>query len=83
MFFKISLEFRIELSFCFFWTNFNSFNSIITNFRIGFRDKGVTNVILSVGEKGGTGTLDNLSVNESLTQDDTYKTYLDGKARRK
>jgi hypothetical protein len=61
----------------------HKFNSIITNFRIGFRDQGVTNVILSVGEEGGNGTLDNLSANESLTQDNTYKTYLDGKARRK
>jgi len=57
------------------------FNSIITNFRIGFRDSGVINTILTVGEPGGTGTLDNLSVNESLTTDTTYKTYLDGKSR--
>lgn len=59
------------------------FNSILTNFRIGFRNDSVTNVILTVGEAGGDGTLDNLSVNASLTSDTTYKAYLDGKARRK
>jgi hypothetical protein len=59
------------------------FNAIVTNFRIGFRNTSVTNVILAVGKAGGDGTLDNLSVDESLTSDTTYKTYLDGKARRK
>lgn len=62
------------------------FNSIVTNLKIGFNhtDKEkMKHVVLSVGEAGGKGTMDNLSVNESLCTDGTYKAYLDGKARNK
>lgn len=59
------------------------FNAVVTNFRIGFRNTSVTNIILTVGEAGGNGTLDNLSVNKALTSDTAYTAYQDGKARRK
>lgn len=63
------------------------FNSIVTNFRIGFRDakdRNKDNCVLLVGEAGGNGTIDHLSIDdESLTTEPTYKAYLDGKARGK
>lgn len=58
------------------------FNSTVTNFRADFRrESSVTNIVLSVGEPGGYGTFDNLSVDEGRTMDRTYKDYQDGKAR--
>ncbi len=59
------------------------FNAIVTNFRAGFRSEPeVTNVVLEVGEEGGTGTIDYISLSGSAPKDLTYKNYLNGKARK-
>lgn len=51
------------------------FNSTLTNFTIGFTGSNTENVALSVGQLGGTGTVDNLSVNEDIVSNRTYKLY--------
>lgn len=56
----------------------NQFNSVMTNFNIGFHRDSKENVVLSVAEEGGHGVMDRLSVNRDLTTDDTYKTYMTG-----
>ena len=56
-----------------------AFNCILNNFSAGFkRDEGMNNVFLSVGESGGRGVINNPIVNESLVNDDTYKSYVRG-----
>ena len=54
------------------------FNSVMTNFNIGFHRDSKENVVLTVGEEGGHGVMDRLAVNQSLITDDTYKTYMTG-----
>ena len=54
------------------------FNSVMTNFNIGFRDNETENIVLRAAEKGGHGVIDRLSVNQSLTTDDEYKAYMTG-----
>lgn len=56
----------------------NQFNSVMTNFNIGFHRDSKENVVLSVGEEGGHGVMERLSVSRDLTTDDTYKTYMTG-----
>jgi len=56
----------------------SKFNSVMTNFNIGFHRDSKENVVLSVAEEGGHGVMDRLSVNRDLTTDDTYKTYMTG-----
>lgn len=52
--------------------------SVLTNFRIGFFNAETENVILEVGEAGGPGVFERLSVNTALTSDETYRDYLVG-----
>lgn len=54
------------------------FNSVLTNFRIGFQVVQEKNIVLSEGESGGRGVFNRLSVNPDKTTDDTYKKYLEG-----
>ena len=54
------------------------FNSVLTNFNIGFHHQQEKNVVLSVGEPGGRGVFNRLSVNPKKCTDDTYKEYLEG-----
>lgn len=54
------------------------FNSVMQNFNIGFCDDRTENIVLSAGENGGHGVFERLAVNQSLTTDDTYKTYMVG-----
>lgn len=56
----------------------NQFNSVMTNFNIGFHRDSKENVVLSVGEEGGHGVMERLSVNQAITTDDTYKAYMTG-----
>ncbi len=51
------------------------FNSVITNFKIGFNSDEVDNVVLAVGELGGTGTIENLDVSSSMADSNVYKFY--------
>ncbi len=51
------------------------FNSILTNFKADFVTDEPENVVLSVGEFGGTGIIDNLSVNKELVSDCSYMFY--------
>ncbi len=54
------------------------FNSVLTNFNIGFHRDQKENVVLSAGEPGGRGVFNRLSVNPKKVTDDTYKEYLEG-----
>jgi hypothetical protein len=54
------------------------FNSVLTNFNIGFHHQQEKNVVLSVGEPGGRGVFNRLAVNPAKCTDDTYKEYLEG-----
>ena len=54
------------------------FNSVMTNFNIGFHRDNKENVVLSVGEEGGHGVMERLAVNQNLTSDDEYKKYMIG-----
>ena len=51
------------------------FNSILTNFKTGFTGD-CKNVVLKVGENGGSGVIDNLSISGSTTED-MYAVYLE------
>lgn len=53
------------------------FNSIITDFRVGFRAI-PGNILLKVDEEGGTGSLVRPVVNEKDLSEDSFKTYLTG-----
>lgn len=55
------------------------FNSVLTNFKVGFNDKNTQNIVLKAGIDTGHGVINNLFVNLGLTTDDTYKKYLTGK----
>ncbi len=56
------------------------FNSVVTDLRIGFREKNSarTNIVLSVEVPGGKGVLDRALFSRARTDDDAYKTYLKG-----
>lgn len=54
------------------------FESIVTNFTIGFRDLKTENIVLEVGEDGGRGVLNRVLSHPDLFTDDTYKQYLQG-----
>ncbi len=51
------------------------FNSTLTNFKADFNSAENENIVLSVGELGGRGTVDNLYVDENKISDLTYKLY--------
>ena len=51
------------------------FNSVLTNFKMGFTGD-CKNVVLSVGETGGSGVIDNISIS-GHTSDDIYAFYLE------
>lgn len=51
------------------------FNSTLTNFKVGFNSAENENVVLSVGELGGSGTIDNLDVEDDKVTNFTYKLY--------
>ncbi len=53
-----------------------AFNSTITNFKAGFREETEKNIVLSVGEIDGTGSIENLEVENKKITDNTYKFYL-------
>ena len=56
------------------------FNSVFTNFKVDFNfneeDGVLTNKVLEVTRKGGTGVFTNLAVNEKMTKDTAYKDYV-------
>lgn len=52
------------------------FDSIVTNYRIGFKDLETENAVLLVGEDGGNGMIQNLKVNEELVTDNTHLKYM-------
>lgn len=54
------------------------FNSVLTNFNIGFHANQEKNVVLTEGEPGGHGVFNRLAVNPEKVTDDTYKKYLEG-----
>lgn len=54
------------------------FNATITNFKAGF-GADCENVVLTVGEKGGNGTIENIEI-QADTKDNTYKKYLENGA---
>ncbi len=54
------------------------FNSVVSNFKVGFQPDQKNNILLSEGEEGGNGCIENLYVNSTILSDDTYKKYLKG-----
>lgn len=52
------------------------FNSDIVSFKLGFKDE-TYNSVLSVGEIGGTGTIENLDVDEDIVDNHSYMAYLE------
>lgn len=55
-----------------------AFNSVLTNFNIGFHHEHKENVVLSVGEEGGRGVIERLSVDPAKVSDRTYEAHLIG-----
>ena len=53
-----------------------SFDSIVTNLKIGFHDKTTENIVLHENSGSGTGVFDHLCVDEEMVTDDTYRKYL-------
>ncbi len=53
------------------------FNSVVTNFRAGFRGD-TENSVLVVSENGGSGVFDNLLVNSNDVADKTHRKYTEG-----
>ena len=53
------------------------FNSIITNFKIGFREDTKKNNVLVVGSPFGEGTIDNLSVSSKSASNRMYKAFME------
>ncbi len=51
------------------------FDAIVTNFNAGFHGDAENCFVLTVGELGGDGTIDNLTVNENLVTNKTHKMY--------
>lgn len=54
------------------------FNSIVSNFKVGFKQGQKNNIMLKTGESGGKGCFENLCVCEEILSDDTYKSYVKG-----
>lgn len=52
------------------------FNSDIVSFKLGFKSE-TENAVLSVGEIGGTGTIENLDVDSDIVDDLSYLAYLE------
>ncbi len=52
------------------------FNSDIVSFKLGFKDE-TYNSVLSVGEIGGTGTIENLDVDTDIVNNHSYMAYLE------
>jgi len=55
------------------------FNSVVTNYRMGFYNTEAENKVLSVDEEGGRGVFHNLSFDVNKVQDQTHMAYLVGK----
>ena len=55
-----------------------AFNSVMTNFNIGFCDNQTENIVLSAAEDNGHGVLERLAVNQELTAGDAYRAYMTG-----
>ncbi len=53
------------------------FNSVVTNFRVGFRGDTVNSVLVA-DENGGSGVFDHLLVNSNDVSDKTHKKYTEG-----
>ncbi len=54
------------------------FNSVLTNFKVGFNNMDTANVVLRTGNDNGHGVIERLFVNQSLLTDDTFRKYLTG-----
>lgn len=52
------------------------FNSDIVSFKLGFKSE-TENAVLSVGEIGGTGTIENLDVDNDIVDNHSYMAYLE------
>ncbi len=56
-----------------------AFDSVLTNFNIGFHHDNARNIVLKTGVDGGRGVFQRISVSENANIiDETYKTYLEG-----
>lgn len=74
--------------FCFWWagkvspqTVFHSdgsFNSIVTNMKVGFHPDSKENIILSVAESGGKGLFERILTDRNRITDNAYESYLRG-----
>ncbi len=53
------------------------FNSVVSNFRAGFRDDTVNSVLIAE-KSGGSGIFENLLVNSNIVSDKTHKRYSEG-----
>lgn len=58
------------------------FNSLLSNFKIDFKPEQENICVLSEGDTGGCGTIENLRVNKECEDDVVYKKYLFGKVMR-
>ena len=58
------------------------FNSMVTNIKVGFKNRDNVNTILAVAEPGGHGVMQNLCLNHGdeswFDGDTTYRDYLKG-----
>ena len=54
------------------------FRSIVTDFKIGFKEGQTNNVILSVGKEGGPGIFERIIAPLHLISDKTHEAYLRG-----
>lgn len=52
------------------------FNSVITNFTIGFCGNEAENIVLKAAEEGGSGVIQNLLLNDESVNNEQYKRYL-------
>lgn len=75
--------------FCYWWKTLEGgeigfrtdgkFNSLITNTKVTFRGDAQNTEFLLVGEKGGTGSIENPFFNEAMAPDKSYRDYLVGR----
>lgn len=78
-----------QACFCFWYSSYGeqhiafqsdgTFDSIVNNYRVGFRDNESKNIILKVAEEGGEGIFDNIFTYKRLISDDSHVPYLQGK----
>lgn len=54
------------------------FNSIVTNFKIGFFDKSTENIVLKAGKDGGNGVFERIIADKNFITDFSYEKYLIG-----